>query len=365
MRLRSLRLFQFRNVANAAIQCDYPRVFFEGLNGQGKTNLLEAVSFLHSLRSFRISDRSILIQKEKETASIQAAWEHDVQGETSVSVVLEKRARRVAVDGEPIKRLSSYIGQFPSVTMASQDIQLIRGGPAERRRFLDMVLAGSSIEYLNTFQRFQKTLLERNQLLKRGRSDAELAAFDKIWVPVSVKLTQERARAIQQLGSVMQDTYGELADGKEVPGLKYVPSVSTDNEAEWAEMVEQSKERDRFLGATQKGPHRDELRLLLDGQLASSHGSEGQQRGLVLALRFAELRWVCEQTGLLPVLLADDILTELDASRRERFWRLSDQWEGLQILATGTEFPKSEKANEWVRYSVDQGTYTNADPSSK
>ncbi|MEM9025892.1 MAG: DNA replication and repair protein RecF [Verrucomicrobiota bacterium] len=360
MRLRSLRLFQFRNVKDATISCDHARVFFEGPNGQGKTNLLEAVSFLHSLRSFRVSDRSILIENGAESSSVQARWDHDVQGDSTVSIILEKRARRVSVDGEPVRRLSSYIGQFPSVTMASQDIQLIRGGPAERRRFLDMVIAGTSIDYLNTFQRFQKTLIERNQLLKRGRTDAELAAFDKVWVPTSFELTQMRAEVIDQLGQVMREIYADLADGQETPSLEYIPSIQVKSESEWNDLVKDSHERDRIMGATQRGPQRDDLRLMLDGQLAASHGSEGQQRGLVLALRFAELRWVYEQTGRLPVLLADDILAELDPARRERFWRLSDRWADLQILATGTEFPNCEDSNGWKRFTVSDGSYREA-----
>ena len=361
MRLRSVRLFQFRNVPNAAVSCDHPRVFFEGPNGQGKTNFLESVSFLQSLRSFRIADRSALIGHGLPSASIQASWQHEVQGDTDVSVILEKRSRRVAVDGEPVKRLSSYIGQFPSVMMASQDIQLIRGGPGERRRFLDMVFAGIDPEYLTLFQRFQKTLLERNQLLKRGRSDAELNAFDKVWLPACWELTQYRAQAISGLSGVVETMYSRLAEGAEKPGLHYAPNIQVETLDEWSEVVKNTRERDRALRSTQKGPHRDDLKILLDDHLASAHASEGQQRGLVLALRFAELTWVHQQTGRLPVLLADDILTELDAQRRERFWRLTEDWADLQIIATGTAFPESEDVSQWMRYKVSDGGYKSLD----
>ena len=357
MRLRSIRLFQFRNVSEATVLCDAPRVFFEGLNGQGKTNLLEAASFLQSLRSFRIADRSALIQNGHSEGAIQSIWEHDDQGETHVSVVLEKRSRRVAIDGQAVNRLSDFIGQFPSVMMASQDIQLIRGGPGERRRFLDMVLAGTDLKYLALYQRFQKTLLERNQLLKRGRSDAELAAFDKIWVPTCWELSRYRSEAIERFNKVVAEVYTDIADGQEVPSLEYQPSVRLESEEAWRDIVEKSKVRDRLLGTTQKGPHRDELRILLDGHLAASHASEGQQRGLVLALRFAELRWVHEQLGRLPVLLADDILSELDPTRRQRFWALIENWRDLQILATGTSFPSSERLADWKRFEVHDGSY--------
>ena len=357
MRLRSIRLYRFRNILEATVDCSAKRVFFEGLNGQGKTNLLEAVSFLQSLRSFRISNRAALIQHEHGAGAIQAVWEHDFQGETEVAVTLEKRSRRVAVDGQSVNRLSEFIGQFPSVMMASQDIQLIRGGPAERRRFLDMVLAGTDAEYLYLYQRFQKTLAERNQLLKRGRPDAEIAAFDRIWIPACWELSRYRAKAIEEFDAVVCEAYASLADGKETPSLEYAPSVSLESEAEWTALVEKSKERDRVLGSTQRGPHRDEMRILLDGHLASAHGSEGQQRGLVLALRFAELLWVQKQLGRLPILLADDILPELDPQRRERFWRLTERWKDLQILATGTTFPVSEDIDEWVRFEVSEGEY--------
>ena len=358
MHLEAIRLLNFRNIESAELACGHPRIFLEGPNGQGKTNLLEAVSLFGSLRSFRTSQRHALIRNGENEAAIYAMWNHEQQGQTSALIRMTQKKRSVAIDDQPVARISDFIGRFNSVTMASHDIQIIRGGPSERRRFLDNLLVSTDAVYMQAHQKCQLALAERNKLLKLGKDGAQMKAFDAVWVPSAWTLMQKRAEAISALSQVVADVYKVIAQGKEEPGLVYAPNANIETRSFWEMCVSESLQRDQIVGSTQRGPHRDDLKILINDNPADQQASEGQQRALVLALRFAEMQWILAQTGRQPILLADDILTELDPTRRNQFWKLLGAMPQLQIIATGTQFPESEDREKWQAFEVKEGNYT-------
>ncbi len=360
MRLRTLTLQHFRNIAFARLELAGRRQFFLGANGQGKTNLLEAAGFMTALRSFRTGDARVLIAHGQEEAAIAWAVEAERGGETEVTVRLRPESKEVQCDGLRVSRLADYLGRFPTVVFSSQDQALVRGAPALRRRWLDLALAGLDAAYLRALQVFHRALAERNSLLKQGRTGAdELGAFERVLAPAAAGLIAKRAAAVSELAAGMEKFYAQLAADAEPAGLAYAPSFAGADAAAVAAMLEKNRERDAQWRATLAGPHRDDVDFIVAGRPARDFASEGQQRSLVLALRLAQAEFFQKKSGVMPVLLADDVLGELDPARRRRFWAaLAPE---TQVIATGTSLPEGEAAGEWQSFVVRGGQFGAAD----
>ncbi len=358
MRVEAVSLQNFRNIQLARLDLSGQRCFISGPNGQGKTNLLEAISLVTALRSFRTNDSRTLIHWGEPFARLIWELDHEQLGESRLELMLERGKKKVLLDGEPAARLADIIGKFPTVAMSSQDIQLLRGGPGERRRFIDLSLSGADPFYFEALRRYTRALKERNQLLKRGRRGGEIRAFEVLLAQSAVQLISRRRRAIEEMSLHLREAYNAIATQQEDPFLEYRPDLDTETEDDFLNLLEGARARDEILQSTSRGPHRDDLLLQLKSHEARDFASEGQQRGLVLALRLAELRWLHQKTGVLPVLLADDILGELDPDRRTRFWAaLPSQ---AQIFATGTQTPTEAQTQDWRVLSVFNGAFASA-----
>jgi DNA replication and repair protein RecF len=320
MRLCRITLQHFRNIAFADLALDGPRQFFTGANGQGKTSLLEAAGLVTALRSFRAADTRLLIAQGQPEAAVAFELEHERLGVTRVVIRLRADGKQVECDGERVTRLADYLGRFPTVVFSSQDLQLVRGAPAPRRRWFDLTLAAMDADYLAALQSYHRALAERNSLLKLGRPDDELAAFEAPLASAAATLASKRAAGAAELAAHLAAAYARLADGAETPALRLSPDLAAGDAVAWAAAFAKNRDRDRQWRATVAGPHRDDLELTLDGRAARDFGSEGQQRGLMLALRLAQAEFFRARSGVEPVLLADDMLGELDPERRRRFW---------------------------------------------
>lgn len=356
MRLRKLTLQNWRNVGWACLDCAGRRQFLLGENGQGKTSVLEAAGFLTALRSFRTADPRLLVAHGCAEAALACELEHERDGETTVTVRLRDGGKEVACDQERITRLADLVGRFPTVVFSSQDQLLVRGAPALRRRWLDLTLAAMDAGYLQALQTYHRALAERNRLLKTGGSDGELAAFETQLAPAGAQLIARRAEGVRTLATHLQTGYGSIAPEGEMAGLAYVPNVGASTAETLAAGWAESRGRDRQLRTTQHGPHRDDLEFSLGSWPARDVASEGQQRNLVLALRLGQAAWFRLRTGVRPVLLADDVLGELDPGRRHRFWGALDGEH--QIIATGTSLPEDVASNRWQVVHVEAGRLT-------
>lgn len=359
MLIRRLTLQNYRNVALAQCAFDGRLQFFVGGNGQGKTNLLEAVGCLTALRSFRTSDNRHLIAHGQPEAAIACTIEHERLGETTVTLKLRPDGKEVWTDHERVTRLADFLGKFPTVVFSSQDQQLIRGAPAGRRRWLDLTLAAMDAGYLKTLQTYHRALAERNALLKRGAVSAdamaEMTAFEQTLAPAAAELSASRARSLGTLAATVTRTYAQIAGEAEPVELAYAPDGIEAGDADaWRAVFAKTRERDAQFRATLSGPHRDDFVCKVRGRAAKDFASEGQQRSLVLALRLAQAVWFHERGGVRPVLLADDVLGELDQGRRERFWAAIDP--AAQVLATGTTAPaRAADAGSWQMFRVVAG----------
>lgn len=353
MRFLNLRLQNFRNIEFAELDLAAPRNFLLGSNGQGKSNLLEALGLVTALRSFRTQNSSALPRHETDGFATVYSIEHDQQGATLVELRGGDTGRRVLVDDEKVGRLGDFIGRFPVVPLSAGDLMILRGSPSERRRFLDLTLSATDPDYYHALRLYHRGVAERNRLLKKGGSAAEFSAFEAEIAQHLVVINAKRAAGTADLSERLTTTYAAIAEADEGPQLSFKASVEVDSMDAARELLARQRKRDQLLGSTQKGPHRDDFALSLAVGGAKEYASDGQQRGLCVALRIAQAVIFRTRLQVAPVLLADDVLGELDPHRRAGFWRACPS--DLQIIASGTQLP--EGADDWAVWKVAKGQF--------
>lgn len=357
MRLLRLTLQHVRNIPFAALEFAGDQQFLVGGNGQGKTNVLEAAGFLTALRSFRTADMRLLIAHGQSEAAIACVLDHERRGRTEVALKLRSGAREVWLDGERVTRLGDYLGQFPTVVFSSQDQQLLRGAPAGRRRWLDLTLAAMDGAYLASLQRYHRALAERNRLLKQGAPGDQLEAFERPLARDGAALIAARSIGLEQLARDLTTAYARIADAAEPAGFAYRPDVAGADEAALRARFLANRPRELAMKTTVAGPHRDDFDFTLHARPARDFASEGQQRSLVIALRLAQAAFFLRIGGVRPVLLADDVLGELDPDRRKRFWGALPA--DHQVIATGTALPPAEEGlGDWEIFRVEAGRFS-------
>ncbi len=356
MRLLGLNLENFRNLASVNLEFSTDRVFFIGSNGQGKSNLLEAIGISSNLRSFRGATAESMVREGADHARVFARFLDDCGGEREALVTFRKRgSKEVEVDGVAVRRLGDLLGQFPAVCLSSRDFRLVRESPSDRRKWMDLVLSSTSAQYLYALQKYYRAMKERNTLLKKQATDSEILAFERVLSDSAHSIQSIRFDLFPVLNQEFEKAYAKLSDGGEQASLQYSPDSSPDGVEGWRNLLLSERPRDRQVGVTRKGPHRDDFAILIDGRDARRYASEGQQKGTVLALRIAEFFFLKGTLGVMPMLLADDVLGELDPSRRANFRKLLPP--DAQTLATGTEYPSKKEQEVWETYEVREGEF--------
>lgn len=357
MLIHTLTLRHFRNASFAALEFLGPRQFLVGRNGQGKSNLLEAAGYLTALRSFRTTDSRHLIMRDQAEAAIACEVEREDAGTERVTIKIRRDGKELWRGDERVTRLADHVGRFPTVVFSSQDLQLIRGAPALRRRWLDLTLAAMDPVYLDCLQAYNRALAARNSLLKRpdGGAVRELPAFDRTLAPAGARLVALRAEGIAALGPEMEASYQRLCGDAETATLRYEAAPGGASGDELLAVLEAGRARDLQAGMTLSGPHRDDIGFVVRGMDAKDFASEGQQRSAMLALRLAQAAWFQRRSRVRPVLLADDVLGELDPGRRLQFWGAIDPQS--QVIATGTEGP-DPALGDWQVFTVAEGSFS-------
>jgi len=348
MRFSSVTLQGFRNLPLVSVELAGRRTFLCGANAQGKTNFLEAAGYVTALRSFRGAETRALIGLGQPQAGLAFTLEHEQFGESRVTVTLTTQGREVMWEQGKVMRLADFIGKFPTVVFSSHDNQFLRGSPSLRRRWLDLTLAAMDPAYLAALQSYTRAVAERNMLLKQGGRDVgALAAFERELATHAVVLGAKRTAGVAALSELFRTAHARLVPEGETAGLVYAPDRTVTTAEEFAAGLVAARPRDLLLKATERGPHRDDLELLLNTRPARQFASEGQQRCLVIALRLAQAAYFKAMGGITPVLLCDDVLGELDPVRREKFWA---SLEGdPQVIATGTSLPAAEAGWQILR----------------
>lgn len=353
MRFAAVTLQHFRNLPLVSVELLGRRTFLHGANGQGKTNFLEALGYVTALRSFRGAEPRALAALGQAQAGLGFRLEHETFGESRLTITLGAAGRTVEWEQGKVTRLADFIGKFPTVVFSSQDHQLLRGAPALRRRWLDLTLAAMDGAYLAALQGYTRAVAERNMLLKQGGRDAaQLDAFEHEAAHHAARLVAARQAGLAELSELFRTAQSRLVPEGETAALVYAPDTAAESAEAFAAEFARARPRDTVLKTTERGPHRDDLDLLLQGRPAKHFASEGQQRCLVIALRLAQAVYFRRRGGVEPVLLCDDVLGELDPERRRKFWA---SLEGdPQVIATGTTLPESD-GTAWQVLPVQNG----------
>jgi DNA replication and repair protein RecF len=332
---REIRLRQFRNFAELELGFPAAGVAIIGDNGSGKTNLLEAVHYLEILRSFRGASDEQLVRFGADAFHVRGRFEDPASGRmVEISAAYEPRTRRkrVTIDGAEPERLSDALGGVGCVVFSPSDVAIVAGGPAERRRFLDIVLSLNSRGYVEALQRYRHVLRQRNAMLRAGHGGAALEPWDAALVQSGAPVIAARRAWAGAHERRFAELYRAIGGGAEA-SMSYHCDVPLDGDAAngvvagaFEARLRRVAQRERERGMTLAGPHRDDLRLLMETADEAvdlrQFGSGGQVRTGAVALRMIEAETVREARGIRPLLLLDDVFAELDAARSRRILEL-------------------------------------------
>ena len=317
MLIKSIDLQYFRNYELQRIEFDGGTNILYGDNAQGKTNVLEAVYVSGTTKSHRGSKDNEMISFNQDEAHIKVMMNRrNIDYRIDVHVKRNK-SKGIAINGIPIKKSMELYGLMNLVIFSPEDLRIIENGPAERRRFIDMELCQLDKIYAGDLINYRKVLEQRNNLLRDISYQPSLADTIDVWDMQLVRYGREiisrRQKFIDQLNNIIKDIHTRLTGGKENLVIKYVPSTEAD---ELENVLAQNRDRDIRMKYTGAGPHRDDMCFCIDGVDAHKFGSQGQKRTSALSLKLAEIELVKQITGDKPVLLLDDVLSELDSNRQ-------------------------------------------------
>lgn len=317
MIIKSLELADFRNYESINISFDKGTNILYGDNAQGKTNILEAIYVSATTKSHKGSKDKDIINFNKEEAHIRTYLEKE-DVEYRVDMHLRKnKSKGIAIDGQKIKKAADLLGLLNVVFFSPEDLAIIKNGPSERRRFADMELCQLDNFYLYNLNHYNKIINQRNKLLKDISFNSGLKETLNIWdsqlVSFGSKIIERRKLFTEQLCEIIGDIHNKLSGGKEELIVKYEPDVSIE---EFEDRMRENQEKDIRYKMTQSGPHRDDFSFIVNGIDIRKFGSQGQQRTAALSLKLSEIELVKKMTKDTPVLLLDDVLSELDSSRQ-------------------------------------------------
>ncbi len=367
MYLRQLHLKQFRNYEEQQVTFTAPKTILVGNNAQGKSNLLEAVELLSTLRSHRTSRDRDLVKDGTAIAQITAQVDRDLSS-VDLSMILRANSRRtVALNGESLRRQLDFLGTLNVVQFSSLDLDLVRGGPEQRRHWLDSLLIQLEPVYASILQQYNQVLRQRNALLRSQEPAGEIAAEwrngesegkiqnSKFKMPTSgnqlalwdaqlavtgTRVIRRRARVVRRLAPLATYWHREISGSTEELTLTYLPNVPLEQDdpavvqETFLAKIQERAIAEKHQHTSLVGPHRDEVEFTINQTSARQYGSQGQQRTLVLALKLAELKLIEDVIGEPPLLLLDDVLAELDLHRQNQL--LETIQDRFQTLITTT-----------------------------
>jgi len=343
--IERLKLDNFRNLADATLEFAGGGHLLIGDNGHGKTNLLEAIYYLTLLRSFRSNQDGECIRFGEEYFSLRGQWADDEDQQEHLVVGYDGRRKKVVLSGLEKKKVSEAFGQFKSVVISPDDIAIIQEGPSLRRRYLDIVLSLYVPGYLDRLKRYRRALASRNILLKRhGMAEATIRPWEVEMAIYGARLVEDRLEFIRQLEPVYSRLFQTMSGG-ESSSLVYESDIlracgfdggdAPDQERlsrAFEQRLAERRAQERERGTSLSGPQTDELEFSLESRSLRNFGSQGQQRTAVICLKMAEAELFQSRRGIRPVLLLDDIFSELDPHRSQRL--LSELVERHQSFIT-------------------------------
>ena len=345
MHIRSLKLNNFRNYESLNIEFSRNFNIIYGDNAQGKTNILEAIFLCSSGRSHRTSKDIELLNIEKNEYYINISYfKEEMDGDIEISFKKDEK-KKIKINQIPIKKIGNLMGNLNTVIFSPEDLLIIKEGPSERRRFIDITISQIKPTYFYDLQQYMKILYQRNSLLKEIQKKKSLLDTLEIWdknlVATGARIIKVREEFIKRLDKFVEVSHSKLTNGMEKLHLKYAPFIKIETGATLADIenvftktLEQARSKELFKASTLTGPQRDDYEIYLNDINLKQFGSQGQQRTAILAIKLSEVDLMKEETGESPVILLDDVMSELDKSRQKY---LMENLQQIQTFITSTD----------------------------
>ena len=353
MYINKIKLQNFRNYNEQEINLNKSINVFYGDNAQGKTNILEAIFLCTFGKSFRTNKEKELIKLGKENANVIIEYEKkDRDGKISISISDKKQ---ILVNGIKIKKLSELLGNINIVIFTPDDINILKGGPALRRRFLDMMIGQLKPNYVYTLNMYIKTLEQRNNYLRQIKEENKPENLLDIWDEKLIEyadiIYKYRKEFIDKIKKKINIIHKKITDEKEEINIQYTSNC--ESKEVYSELLKQRRKLDIIKGFTTKGIHRDDFEIYINNKELSIYGSQGQNRTAILSLKLSELQVIYDEIEEEPILLLDDFMSELDINRRKNFLNNINNTQVIITCAEKIEFLKENV--DYCLYQVKEG----------
>lgn len=355
MWIKNIKLNNFRNYEKEEINFSENINIFYGENAQGKTNIIEAI-FLCSLgKSFRAKKDFEMIKLNEENSIVEIEFEKsDRNGKIKIELSNKKN---IYFNGIKMKKLSELLGNINIVIFTPDDINILKGGPQNRRKFLDIMISQLRPNYIHILNLYLKTIEQRNNYLKQIKEDGKDENLLEIWdeklAEHAIKICEYRTEFIDKIIKKIEEIHKNITGEKENIKLEYITECK--NKKEFLSLLKQRRKLDIIKGFTTKGIHRDDFMIYINNKEISIYGSQGQNRTAMLSLKLSELQVIYDEIGEYPILLLDDFMSELDKVRRKNFL---ENIKDTQVIITGTEKLDIEKL-KYLEYNVSNGKILN------
>ena len=351
MWIKKIKIKNFRNYESEEINLEKNINIFYGQNAQGKTNIIESI-FLCSLgKSFRTKKDKEMIKLNEQNAVVEVEYEKsDRDGKIKIEIGNKKN---IYLNGIKIKKLSELLGNLNIVIFTPDDINILKGGPQNRRRFLDIMISQLRPNYMHILNLYIKTMEQRNNYLRQIKEEHKDENLLEIWdeklAEYAIKIYEYRKKFIEKIIKKLDIIHKNITNGEEQIELEYV--TECDSKEKYLKLLKERRKLDIIKGFTTKGVHRDDFMIYINKKDIKIFGSQGQNRTAMLSLKLAELQVIYDEIGEYPILLLDDFMSELDKTRRKNFL---ENIEGTQVIITGTEKLDIENL-EYLEYNVSNG----------
>ena len=351
MWINKIKLNSFRNYENKEIDLHEKINVFYGENAQGKTNIIEAI-FLSSIgKSFRTNKEKELIKFNKEKAIVEIEYKKsDRDGKIKIEIGDKKN---IFLNDIRLKKLSELLGNINIVIFSPDDINILKGGPQNRRKFLDIMISQIRPNYMHVLTLYMKTLEQRNNYLRQikfeNKEENLLEIWDEKLVEYGIKIYEYRREFIEKIKNKIEKIHSEITQNKEKIEIKYFSDANT--RQNFINELKSRRKLDILKGYTTKGIHRDDFSIYINGKEVNVYGSQGQHKTVILSLKLSELKVIYDEIGENPILLLDDFMSELDNQRRMNFIK---SIKDTQVIITCTEKISLENLN-YFSYNVIDG----------
>ncbi len=372
MKISNAHLRSFRNHNETAFEFGARINVFLGENGQGKTNALEALSFLCLTKSFYASADATVMQQQNTFFEIKSTLESDEGKEFQVRVVYDdvKKDKKFTINGAEVEKFSSVIGMFPVVILSPENNSITYGSPADRRKFIDIVISQSSKSYIEDSIEYRRIVRQRNTILSEAKGkdcSREIAPWNDMLIRYGARIINKRNQFLIEFTPYIAQTYLDIVAERETPKIEYAPTVNIQSHSTVEEiaaameikLVKKKQDELRFQ-TTLVGPHRDEIIFSLNGKSLKHFASQGQHKTFLIALKIAEFFFLKERCNETPIFLMDDVFSELDEYRTEKLLSLAESLGQIFITTTSEKiFGGTEWNNERKKFFIHSGALVN------